>query len=78
MFLLERAILKRKIEKGTLKFFEFRDLCDAYTACEKGAEELLVKLFKSGFIIAGMMDYMKNSASAAVKELYTKCTGKKI
>lgn len=76
MFLLERFVINRKIEKKTLKLFELRDLCDAYTAAEKGAEELLRKQFAYGRMTTEMLNYVKNEGSLVVKRLFTEVTGK--
>lgn len=74
MLWIERLVLSWKISRCTLKTFEFRDLCDAYTAAEKGAEKLLRKQFSYG-LTDEMLEYLKTSGSLVVKKLYTECTG---
>lgn len=77
MYLLERYILSRHIERGKLQYHEFVDLCNAYTACEKGAEELLKKQFQIGIMTDKMRQYLNSDASSSVKKLYESCHNKK-
>ena len=75
---IEKLILGHRIKKGRLKLYDFKWLCEAYCAREKGSEELLAKLFVKGNLTDAMMDYLHDKAGWSTRRLYTTCTGKSI